>query len=85
MSSTHWEVTDVDGINALNPLQRLVSAYDQVAQRDPVGCLHGASRKGIYGPISVGSVLLAMRYGKRGTRELDDLAHCRADTEVGLT
>ena len=78
MSPTHWEVTDVDDINLLNPLQILVSVCGQVRFCDSKIVsgvrLFGSS----FRRASVGAVLLAVRYGKYWTRGLDDLSDRRA-------
>jgi hypothetical protein len=75
----------VGDINVLNPLQTLVLACGQVRFYDPVDAGGIRPRGSSYEPISVGTVLLAVRYGKRRPHELDNLSHRQADTEVGLT
>jgi hypothetical protein len=62
-------------ITVLDPLQMLVPACGQLKLRDlDVAALDPLS----FGGISVGAVLLAVRYGEQGPHELDDLSHRRA-------
>lgn len=69
------EVTDVGDIMALNPLQTVVPASGQVHLCDlgDVGKVRFASHGDRN--VSVGIVLLDMRYGKRGIGSLDKLSH----------
>lgn len=88
MSTSHWEVTDVGYTIVLDPLQLAVPACGQVRFCDRVD--GGSVRIGLISRwlYSVGSVLLAVRYVKWGTHELDNLDIAKgiqADTEVGLT
>ena len=80
MSPAHWEVTEVDDISVLNTLQTVVSACGQVQICDPgMSAAYGQSETDS-GPISVGTVLLAMRYGKRGMSRLDNLSQLQGRT-----
>src|ERR1700680_915043 len=78
MSPTHWEVTDVGDIGTGDPLRTVVSACEKVrfCNHGGAGCIR--IRQPSYGRVSVGIVLLAVRYGKCATSELDDLSHRRA-------
>lgn len=66
-------------IEILNPLQtEAVPACGRVRSRD-LWNAGGVRSCGFIGRhASVGIILLDVRYGKRGTHELDDLAHRRA-------
>jgi hypothetical protein len=74
----------VGDIDVLNPLQTLVLVYGPVRLCDPwdakSACLFGPGHEG----TSVGTVLLAVRYGKCGMHELDDLSHRRASLSLSL-
>src|SRR5258708_38738425 len=77
MSPSHWEVTEVDGINVLNPLPVLGRACGQVQFGESGYASNGRVGRPILGPISVGTALLAMRYGKQGAGRLDNLSQPR--------
>jgi hypothetical protein len=82
----------VDDINVLNPLQTVVPACGQVQFCDPWNSSSIRISGTLSGVISVGVVLLVMRYGKCRADRLDDLSQRRGpswegwtDTEVGFT
>ena len=75
-------------IDVLNPLQTLVPACGQVRFCDPGDADDVRFRRFFYGHISVGTILLAVRYGKCRVHELDDLSHRRVSplpSPPGLT
>ena len=80
MSLAQGEVTDVGDIMVLKPLPVLISACGQVRLCDFEVDGWVSSAASFNRPVSVGGVLLAVRYGKRAALALDDLSHIQAGT-----